>query len=150
MIHSLYHHESLLTLSFSIASKQGVKRKSSIDTSNGYKSDDESSPAPPITAPSQVISSANPSVLTSTTSSSDANPDEHSSKKAKKLDEIKREERNQREKERSYRITSQINELRTLLSAGGVIVPKGTKNAVLTEAANYIRDLQQRQYNSEM
>ena len=148
MIHSLYHHESLLTLSFSIASKQGVKRKSSIDTSNGYKSDDESSPAPPINAaPSQVISSANPSVLTS---SSDANLDEHSSKKAKKLDDIKREERNQREKERSYRITSQINELRTLLSAGGVIVPKGTKNAVLTEAANYIRDLQQRQYNSEM
>ena len=66
------------------------------------------------------------------------------------MDDIKREERNQREKERSYRITSQINELRTLLSAGGVIVPKGTKNAVLTEAANYIRDLQQRQYNSEM
>lgn len=132
-------------------SKQGVKRKSSIDTSNGYKSDDESSPAPPINAaPSQVISSANPSVLPSTTSSSDAYPDEHSSKKGKKLDDIKREERNQREKERSYRITSQINELRTLLSAGGVIVPKGTKNAVLTEAANYIRDLQQRQYNSEI
>lgn len=134
-----------------IAAKQGVKRKSSIDTSNGYKSDDESSPAPPVNAaPTQVISSANASVLASTTSSSDAVPDDHPSKKTKKLDDIKREERNQREKERSYRITTQINELRTLLSAGGVIVPKGTKNAVLTEAANYIRDLQQRQYNSEM
>ena len=73
-----------------------------------------------------------------------------SGNKKKKLDDVKREERNLREKERSYRITSQINELRNLLSSGGVIVPKGTKNAVLTEAANYIRILQQHQYKSEM
>ena len=66
------------------------------------------------------------------------------------MDDSKREERNAREKERSYRIASQINELRNLLSSGGVIVPKGTKNAVLTEAANYIRMLQQHQYKSEM
>jgi hypothetical protein len=71
-------------------------------------------------------------------------------KKKKAMDESKREERNAREKERSYRIASQINELRNLLSTGGVIVPKGTKNAVLTEAANYIRMLQQHQYKSEM
>jgi len=70
--------------------------------------------------------------------------------KKKKVNDVKREERNAREKERSYRITSQINELRTLLSAGGVIVPKGTKNAVLTEAASYIRVLQKQQYKSEM
>ena len=67
-----------------------------------------------------------------------------------RVGDMKREERNAREKERSYRITSQINELRGLLSTGGVIVPKGTKNAVLTEAANYIRILQQQQYKSEM
>lgn len=72
-------------------------------------------------------------------------------KKAKKaLDDTKREERNAREKERSYRISKQINELRNLLSSGGVIVPKGTKSSVLTEAANYIRMLQQHQYRSEM
>lgn len=70
--------------------------------------------------------------------------------KKKKLDDNKREERNAREKERSFRISRQINELRTLLSSGGVIVPKGTKSSVLTEAANYIRMLQQHQYRSEI
>jgi PAS domain-containing protein len=63
---------------------------------------------------------------------------------------MKREERNAREKERSFRISRQINELRDLLSTGGVIVPKGTKSSVLTEAANYIRMLQQHQYRSEI
>jgi len=71
-------------------------------------------------------------------------------KKKKKLGEDKREERNAREKERSFRITRQINEIRELLSNGGVIVPKGTKSSVLVEAANYIRMLQQHQYRSEM
>lgn len=71
-------------------------------------------------------------------------------RKKKKLDENKREERNAREKERSYRISKQINELRGLLSNGGVVVPKGTKSSVLSEAANYIRMLQQHQYRSEM
>jgi hypothetical protein len=70
--------------------------------------------------------------------------------KRKKTEDHKREERNAREKERSFRISKQINELRTLLSSGGVIVPKGTKSSVLTEAANYIRMLQQHQYRSEM
>lgn len=37
-----------------------------------------------------------------------------------------------------------------MLSSGGVIVPKGTKSSVLTEAANYIRMLQQHQYRSEI
>ena len=71
-------------------------------------------------------------------------------KRAKKLDDNKREERNAREKERSFRISRQINELRNLLSSGGVIVPKGTKSSVLTEAANYIRMLQQHQYRCEI
>lgn len=61
-----------------------------------------------------------------------------------------REERNAREKERSFRISRQINEIRNLLSSGGVIVPKGTKSSVLTEAASYIRMLQQHQYRSEI
>ncbi|KAG7363946.1 PAS domain S-box containing protein [Nitzschia inconspicua] len=73
-----------------------------------------------------------------------------SKRKKKKLDDTKREERNAREKERSFRISRQINELRNLLSSGGVIVPKGTKSSVLTEAANYIRMLQQHQYRSEI
>jgi len=71
-------------------------------------------------------------------------------RRKKRLDERKRVERNAREKERSFRISKQINELRSLLSSGGVIVPKGTKSSVLTEAANYIRMLQQHQYRSEM
>lgn len=71
-------------------------------------------------------------------------------KRGKHLEEGKREERNAREKERSFRISRQINELRNLLSSGGVIVPKGTKSSVLTEAANYIRMLQQHQYRSEI
>jgi len=75
---------------------------------------------------------------------------EPSTKKHKTTDDSKREERNAREKERSFRISKQINELRNLLSKGGVIVPKGTKSSVLTEAANYIRMLQQHQYRSEM
>ena len=40
--------------------------------------------------------------------------------------------------------------LRDLLSSGGVAVPKGTKSSVLTEAANYIRVLQQHRFNSEI
>jgi hypothetical protein len=76
--------------------------------------------------------------------------DKKGGRKKKKLDDFKREERNAREKERSFRISKQINELRNLLSSGGVIVPKGTKSSVLTEAANYIRMLQQHQYRSEM
>ena len=71
-------------------------------------------------------------------------------RRKKRLDERKRVERNAREKERSFRISKQINDLRSLLSSGGVIVPKGTKSSVLTEAANYIRMLQQHQYRSEM
>mmetsp|Transcript_14154 Transcript_14154/g.19886 ORF Transcript_14154/g.19886 Transcript_14154/m.19886 type:complete len:423 (-) Transcript_14154:9-1277(-) len=89
-------------------------------------------------------SSSAPSAPQSADSANEAN------KKGKFLDENKREERNAREKERSFRISKQINELRNLLSSGGVIVPKGTKSSVLTEAANYIRMLQQHQYRSEM
>jgi len=72
------------------------------------------------------------------------------SKKKKPLTTERREERNMREKERSLKITQQIHELRTLLTAGGVIVPKGTKSTILSEAANYIRLLQQQQHRSEL
>jgi Helix-loop-helix DNA-binding domain len=92
--------------------------------------------------------------VTVVTKCTDMSEDHHSrpSKKQKitEIDEDKREERNAREKERSFRISRQINELRNLLSSGGVIVPKGTKSSVLTEAANYIRMLQQHQYRSEV
>lgn len=74
----------------------------------------------------------------------------NSKKKKQPLTNERREERNLREKERSLKITQQIHELRGLLSMGGIIVPKGTKGTILTEAANYIRILQQQQYRSEM
>ena len=88
-------------------------------------------------------------------SSSIADDSDRPLKKGKKastapLNEDIREERNAREKERSFRISRQINEIRNLLSSGGVIVPKGTKSSVLTEAASYIRMLQQHQYRSEI
>jgi len=67
-----------------------------------------------------------------------------------KMPDSKREERNAREKDRSFRIAQQIEDLRGLLSHGGVIVPKGTKSSILTEAANYIRMLQQTQTQAEM
>jgi hypothetical protein len=89
------------------------------------------------------------SSITPSQASTNADTNERPTKK-KKLHEKKREERNAREKERSFRISKQINELRNLLSTGGVIVPKGTKSSVLTEAANYIRMLQQHQYRSEL
>lgn len=76
--------------------------------------------------------------------------DDDFNKKKKPLTNERREERNMREKERSLKITQQIQELRDLLSLGGIIVPKGTKSTILTEAANYIRLLQQHQYRSEI
>ena len=122
------------------AGAPGKKRKAqdnADDESGGYNSDDEH-PSPDAEEESHA---------------DDAGSEKSGQKggrKKKKLDEMKREERNAREKERSFRISRQINELRGLLSNGGVIVPKGTKSSVLTEAANYIRMLQQHQYRSEM
>jgi hypothetical protein len=126
------HHLYLLD-----GEKRGFKRKSD-DDSGGYNSDDEDEKDEADLSGSENASSASP-----TTNKANAS-------KKKKLDDSKREERNAREKERSFRISKQINELRALLSSGGVIVPKGTKSSVLTEAANYIRMLQQHQYRSEM
>ncbi len=68
----------------------------------------------------------------------------------KTMDMKRREQRNAREKERSCRIAKQIDDLRTLLSRGGVIVAKGTKSSVLAEAASYINVLQQQQIQWEM
>ncbi len=127
------------------SNKQTFKRKAqgSVDNdSGGYNSDDESKNTQGRTQASQ-----------DDTSSRSADSDSGCQKgprKKKRLGDMKREERNAREKERSFRISRQINELRSLLSSGGVIVPKGTKSSVLTEAANYIRMLQQHQYRSEM
>lgn len=131
-------------------SKQSLKRKSpeggADNDSGGYNSDDEGRDAD---GTSQMQSS----VKDEDDDATDTDCEKVSQKgprKKKKLDDLKREERNAREKERSFRISKQINELRNLLSSGGVIVPKGTKSSVLTEAANYIRMLQQHQYRSEM
>ena len=105
------------------------------DSSVGYHTDDEGRS---VTMPLGSSMSAQ------------GNEEKGRGKKKKRVDERKREERNLREKERSLRISKQINELRDLLSSGGVIVPKGTKSSVLTEAASYIRMLQQHQYRSEL
>jgi hypothetical protein len=98
-----------------------------------------------------IMTLPNPGTVVSESSMTDCS--DRPTKKAKKavaINEDIREERNAREKERSFRISRQINEIRNLLSSGGVIVPKGTKSSVLTEAASYIRMLQQHQYRSEI
>jgi Helix-loop-helix DNA-binding domain len=125
------------------------------DSNGGYNTDDEGARGNSHIA--SLIAQHRAS-MTSNAASDDANNDDDDDededdgrpRKKKRLNNRKREERNAREKERSFRISKQINELRALLSTGGVIVPKGTKSSVLTEAANYIRMLQQHQYRSEM
>lgn len=146
---------------------RGLKRKAndpmSDDDSGGYNTDDDeggkvsSKSSSDRSLPKVAAATSSKSLCTSTgqekeaeASSIQGEGSKGGGKKKKKLDEGKREERNAREKERSFRIAKQINELRGLLSSGGVIVPKGTKSSVLTEAANYIRMLQQHQYRSEI
>ena len=146
---SLYLIASFFELLWSEGERRGLKRKTD-DDSGGYNRDDEGEKSKNEVQKNQTAS--NPEVVTSAATgpaTSKGGKGATGSKK-KKLDDSKREERNAREKERSFRISKQINELRTLLSSGGVIVPKGTKSSVLTEAANYIRMLQQHQYRSEM
>ena len=128
-----------------------MKRKASSESSHGYKSDDDESLASCNLADHATSNKMDADMMQPMQQPSQQGVmnDQPRSKK-KRINDVKREERNAREKERSYRITSQINELRNLLSTGGVIVPKGTKNAVLSEAANYIRVLQQHQFKSEM
>jgi len=62
---------------------------------------------------------------------------------------LKRKERNAREKDRSLRISQEIDQLRALLSSGGVVAIKPTKSAVLTEAAKHIATLQSNLGNIE-
>jgi hypothetical protein len=64
--------------------------------------------------------------------------------------EERRRERNQREKERSNKIASQVDTLRCLLQRGGLFIPKKTKSSVLSEASNYIKTLQDRQQMMSM
>ena len=153
---------------FSLDEASGLKRKAndpmSDDDSGGYNTDDDeggkvsSKSSSDRSLPKVAAATSSKSLCTSTGQEKEAEASSiqgegskgGGKKKKKKLDEGKREERNAREKERSFRIAKQINELRGLLSSGGVIVPKGTKSSVLTEAANYIRMLQQHQYRSEM
>jgi len=118
--------------------------------SGGYNSDDESTAMKGMGGAPEHTTSMSGGNLSSSQGSMDKSGDGPPKKRQKKMDDNKREERNAREKERSFRISKQINELRALLSSGGVIVPKGTKSSVLTEAANYIRMLQQHQYRSEL
>jgi len=128
------------------SSTQGAKRKAQENADNdsgGYNTDDEGK--------AMHGHQGSQDGTASGSADSDAGGEgQKGPRKKKRLDEMKREERNAREKERSFRISRQISELRGLLSSGGVIVPKGTKSSVLTEAANYIRLLQQHQYRSEI
>jgi len=139
------------------AEMRGLKRKANgsfaDDDSDGYNSEEDTATASTTTLCKEQGKVDGSSVCSS--KGVDKGDDATGGRNKKggkkiKLDDDKREERNAREKERSFRISRQINDLRNLLSSGGVIVPKGTKSSVLTEAANYIRMLQQHQYRSEI
>ena len=63
-------------------------------------------------------------------------------KKRKLEEELRRKERNEREKARSNKISEQFDDLKKILVQAGVAVPKGTKGAILTCAMDYIKMLQ--------
>lgn len=81
------------------------------------------------------------------------NGDQETSKKPRKrrrnLSENQRIHRNVKEQERSNQVTGQFNELRDLLSRSGIVIPKGTKSAVLGISIDYIRALQEQQKQTE-
>lgn len=80
----------------------------------------------------------------------DKSPSSPSNEQIFQDSEERRRERNQREKERSNKIASQVDTLRCLLQRGGLFIPKKTKSSVLSEASNYIKTLQDRQQMMNM
>mmetsp|Transcript_7252 Transcript_7252/g.15181 ORF Transcript_7252/g.15181 Transcript_7252/m.15181 type:complete len:933 (-) Transcript_7252:393-3191(-) len=128
---------------------------------NGISSLSSGTAQPAVTPTARTpLTSSDANAVTSSSNQNDLSPavaaSNHSGKRssgkhhAATMDQRKREERNAREKERSCRIARQIDDLRNLLSRGGVIVAKGTKSSVLAEAANYINMLQEQQCRWEM
>lgn len=79
----------------------------------------------------------------------DETPTDIRSKRRKLLSDDKRKERNAREQGRSNKISDQFAELRELMVTSGIVVPKGTKGAVLSVVLEYIRVLQQTRVNTE-
>ena len=69
----------------------------------------------------------------------------HRPKKRRKrvLTEEKRIERNAKEQARSNQLSQQFEDLRSVLTEAGIVVPKGTKVSILTLAMDYIQLLQQ-------
>lgn len=63
----------------------------------------------------------------------------------KGLTEESRVERNVREQKRSLHISQQINEIRNIITKGGMYVQKATKCGVLQDAIDYIQKLQESQ-----
>jgi Helix-loop-helix DNA-binding domain len=65
--------------------------------------------------------------------------------------ELKRKERNAREKERSCHIAHQIHDLKCLLRSGGISTSASeSKSSILEKAAKYIEFLQNRQCEAEI
>lgn len=63
--------------------------------------------------------------------------------------EKRRLRRNNKEKERSNRISMQFLELRKLLSGSGIVIPKGTKGCLMQTTMTYIQTLQENQTQTE-
>ena len=92
---------------------------------------------------------------TTTSEQTATKPDEvtptnnNDNKRRKLLTDDKRKERNAREQGRSNKISDQFAELRELMVSSGIVVPKGTKGAVLSIVLEYIRVLQQNRVTTE-
>lgn len=129
-------------------SYQSSTAGSSITGSNGQAPGQPSSPSP---HSDPLFSSLPPSSKNDSSTSTIAQaPSSPSKDQNIHGSEERRIERNQREKERSNKIASQVDTLRCLLQRGGLFIPKKTKSSVLSEASNYIKTLQDRQQMMNM
>lgn len=89
-----------------------------------------------------------PQTITTTNKTKKHQP--NNNKRRRELTENKRVERNGKEQKRSTQINDQFSELCQLLSHSGIVVPKGTKSAILEVTLEYIRVLKDRQQQMEL
>ena len=141
-------HDQQHGLRDSNAPATAVSSSSSATSGQGYNSsplytevtaNQEQNKNDPMSSP-KLTSTNDPSKF-----SIDKSPSSPSKEQMFQDSEERRRERNQREKERSNKIASQVDTLRCLLQRGGLFIPKKTKSSVLSEASNYIKTLQDRQ-----
>lgn len=97
----------------------------------------------PVPMPNSQLYGTESSSTPASSSSSFSTPDSPSPAKRRKVEEAaRRRERNEREKQRSNKISEQFEDLKAILVEAGVAVPRGTKGSILSSAMDYIKMLQ--------